>query len=41
MRKLIWWVFTVPAGGPNHARIVMTLKDGPYNAHQLAEKLEL
>jgi DNA-binding transcriptional ArsR family regulator len=41
MRKLIWWVFAGTAGGPNRARIVMALKERPYNAHQLAEKLDL
>ncbi len=41
MRKLIWWVFTGTAGGPNRARIVMALNERPYNAHQLAGKLKL
>ena len=41
MRKLIWWVFAGTAGGPNRARIVRALKERPYNAHQLAEKLDL
>ena len=41
MRKLIWWVFAGTSGGPNRARIVRTLKERPYNAHQLAEKLDL
>jgi len=41
MDKLIWWVFTGTAGGPNRARIVRTLNERPYNAHQLAEKLNL
>lgn len=41
MDKLIWWVFTGTAGGPNRARIVRALNERPYNAHQLAEKLNL
>jgi len=41
MDKLIWWVFTGTAGGPNRARIVRVLNERPYNAHQLAEKLDL
>ena len=41
MRKLIWWVFAGTAGGPNRARIVRALNERPYNAHKLAEKLEL
>ena len=41
MRKLLWWVFAGTAGGPNRARIVMALQERPYNAHQLADKLEL
>lgn len=41
MDKLIWWVFTGTAGGPNRARIVRALNERPYNAHQLAEKLDL
>ena len=41
MNKLIWWVFAGTAGGPNRARIVKTLNKRPYNANQLAEKLNL
>ena len=41
MRKLLWWVFAGTAGGPNRARIVMALQERPYNAHQLADRLEL
>ena len=41
MRKLIWWVFAGTSGGPNRARIVMALKNRPFNAHQLAETLNL
>lgn len=41
MRKLIWWVFAGTVGGPNRARIVRALKGKPYNANQLAGKLDL
>ena len=41
MDKLIWWIFAGTAGGPNRARIVKALNKRPYNAHQLAEKLDL
>jgi DNA-binding transcriptional ArsR family regulator len=41
MNKLIWWVFAGTAGGPNRARIVKALNKRPYNANQLAEKLNL
>lgn len=41
MRKLIWWIFAGTAGGPNRARIVKALNERPYNAHQLADKLDL
>jgi DNA-binding transcriptional ArsR family regulator len=41
MRKLIWWVFAGTTGGPNRARIIRSLNERPYNAHQLAEKLDL
>jgi DNA-binding transcriptional ArsR family regulator len=41
MDKLIWWIFAGTAGGPNRARIVKALNKRPYNANQLAEKLEL
>lgn len=41
MKKLLWWLIAGSTGGPNRAKIIMALKDRPYNAHQLAEKLNL
>ncbi len=41
MKKLLWWLIAGSSGGPNRAKIIMRLKDRPYNAHQLAEELEL
>ncbi|MDP3065566.1 MAG: winged helix-turn-helix domain-containing protein [Methanobacteriaceae archaeon] len=41
MRKLLWWLIAGSTGGPNRAKIIMTLHERPSNAHQLSEKLEL
>jgi predicted ArsR family transcriptional regulator len=41
MRKLLWWLIAGSTGGPNRARIIMALKQRPYNAHQLSETLNL
>ncbi len=41
MKKLIWWLIAGSTGGPNRAKIIMQLHDRPYNAHQIAEKLDL
>ena len=41
MKKLLWWLMAGSTGGPNRARIIMKLYERPYNAHQLAEKLNL
>ena len=41
MKKLIWWVFAGSSGGPNRARIIKALNEKPYNAQQLAVKLDL
>ncbi|HMK53842.1 MAG TPA: winged helix-turn-helix domain-containing protein [Methanobacteriaceae archaeon] len=41
MKKLLWWIIAGTKGGINRARIIETLHQRPYNAHQLAEKLEL
>lgn len=39
MRKLLWWLIAGSTGGPNRAKIIMTLHERPSNAHQLSEKL--
>ncbi len=39
VRRVIWWVFAGNRGGPNRARIVVSLKSQPMNANQLAEQL--
>lgn len=41
MKKLLWWLIAGSSGGPNRAKIIMELYERPYNAHQLAEKLNL
>ncbi|MDO9044615.1 MAG: winged helix-turn-helix domain-containing protein [Methanobacteriaceae archaeon] len=41
MKKILWWLIAGTKGGINRARIINELKERPYNAHQLSEKLEL
>jgi len=41
MRKLLWWLIAGSTGGPNRAKIIMTLHQRPNNAHQLSDELKL
>ena len=41
MRKLLWYLIAGTKGGLNRARIIKSLEVRPYNANQLAEKLNL
>jgi DNA-binding transcriptional ArsR family regulator len=41
MKKILWWLIAGTKGGVNRARIINVLEQRPYNAHKLAEKLEL
>jgi len=41
MKKLLWWLIAGKKGGINRGRIIKILHERPYNAHQLAEKLNL
>ena len=41
MRKLLWWLIAGSTGGPNRAKIIKTLHQRPYNAHQLSDELKL
>ncbi len=41
MEKVLWWLIAGSKGGINRARIISALHKRPYNAHKLAEKLNL
>jgi DNA-binding transcriptional ArsR family regulator len=41
MKKVLWWLILGTRGGINRARIIKTLNERPYNAHQLAELLDV
>ncbi len=41
IKKLLWYVFTGTRGGLNRIRIVLALKERPYNANQLANEFGL
>jgi len=41
IRQVMWWVFTGSRGGINRIRIVETICERPYNAHQLAKAVSL
>jgi DNA-binding transcriptional ArsR family regulator len=39
VRRILWWVITGNRGGANRARIILTIKNQPLNANQLAQRL--
>jgi DNA-binding transcriptional ArsR family regulator len=41
MKKVLWWLILGTRGGVNRARIIKKLNKRPYNAHQLAEELNV
>lgn len=41
MKKVLWWLILGTRGGINRAKIIKKLKGRPYNAHQLAEELNV
>lgn len=41
MKRLLWWLLAGTRGGSNRAKIIMTLRERPYNANQLSELLGL
>ncbi len=41
MKKVLWWLILGTRGGVNRARIIKKLNERPYNAHQLAEELNV
>jgi len=40
-KRLLWFVFAGSRGGANRLRLVLTIKEMPLNANQLAKKLNL
>lgn len=41
MKRLLWWLIAGSKGGENRGRIILSLKDRPYNTNQLSEELGL
>ena len=41
LKRLLWWLIAGTRGGTNRARIIVELRERPYNANQLAEVLSL
>lgn len=41
MKKVLWWLILGTRGGINRAKIIRKLNERPYNAHQLAEELNV
>ncbi|MGZ7048559.1 MAG: ArsR/SmtB family transcription factor [Methanobacterium sp.] len=41
MKKALWWLILGTRGGLNRAKIIKKLNKRPYNAHQLAEELNV
>jgi len=41
IKQLLWWLIAGSEGGYNRAQIIHILNDHPYNANQLAKKLNL
>jgi len=41
MKRVLWWLIAGTKGGENRAKIISTLHQRPYNANQLAKKLNM
>jgi DNA-binding transcriptional ArsR family regulator len=41
LKRLLWWLIAGTRGGINRARVIVELRERPYNANQLAEVLGL
>jgi DNA-binding transcriptional ArsR family regulator len=39
VRRILWWTIAGNRGGPNRARIILSIKERPLNANQLANEL--
>jgi len=40
-KRLLWWMLAGSSGGINRGRIILLLRQRPYNAHQMAKELAL
>jgi DNA-binding transcriptional ArsR family regulator len=40
-KRLLWWMLAGSSGGLNRGRIILLLRQRPYNAHQIAKELGL
>ena len=40
-KRLLWWMLAGSSGGLNRGRILLLLRQRPYNAHQIAVELGL
>ena len=40
-KRLLWFVFTGSRGGSNRLKIILKLKENPFNINQLAKELNL
>ena len=41
MKQVLWYILAGTRGGYNRIRIIDAIKDRPYNANQLSEKLDM
>jgi DNA-binding transcriptional ArsR family regulator len=41
MKRLLWWLLAGTKGGINRAKMIKLIHDRPYNANQMAKKLDL
>jgi len=40
-KRLLWWIFTGTRGGVNRARLILTIREEPMNAHRLSQRLHI
>jgi DNA-binding transcriptional ArsR family regulator len=41
LKRILWWLLAGSRGGENRARILLALRERPFNANQLGETLGL